>query len=138
MRSKLTLSQTDRFVRLSNYRQKIPASKDLTTAVSYCAGMIRAVSNPMTPVSLEEVSGEDTWPTFWRMYTDLVDEMVFYESATSPLFVWFSIKDIDLSASGKTSALYLTGEPWLELAGNVADKFKGVSTDTCKTILTEC
>ncbi|KAH6681028.1 nucleophile aminohydrolase [Plectosphaerella plurivora] len=128
----------DRFVRLSNYAQKIPTAKDLTTAVSYTAGLVRAVSNPMFPVSLEAVSTEDTWPTYWRTYIDLVDGMFFYESTTSPLLVWFSIKDFDLSTSGKIAGLYMTGEPWRELSGDVTTKFKSVSSDTCKQLFTEC
>lgn len=128
----------DRFVRLAYYRKSIPTAKDLTTAVSYVAGMIRAVSTPIVPSSLQAINGEDTWPTFWRVYQDLVDGMFFYESATSPLFIWFSYKDFDLSSSGKSKVLDLTGEPWEKLAGNVTSQFVDVEADLCKKIYTEC
>jgi hypothetical protein len=100
--------------------------------------MIRAVSTPILPTSLQAIGGEDIWPTYWRVYQDLVDGMFFYESATSPLFVWFSYKDFDLSTGGKAKVLDLTGEPWERLAGNVTSKFVDVDTELCKKIYTEC
>lgn len=128
----------DRFVRLSHYRKYIPTAQDLATAVSYVAGMIRAVSTPILPTSLQAIGGEDIWPTYWRVYQDLVDGMFFYESATSPLFIWFSYKDFDLSTGGKAKVLDLTGEPWHQLAGNVTSKFVDVDAELCKKVYTEC
>ncbi|KAF7563878.1 hypothetical protein G7046_g253 [Stylonectria norvegica] len=117
----------DRFARLSHYNSQIPSAADMETAVSYAAGMIRAVSNPTIPVNMKEIGTEDVWPTFWRTYIDTKDQVFFYESATSPIFFWFDFHDFDLSKAGKSKVLSLVDVKWRDRMGDMGDKFQSAS-----------
>lgn len=129
----------DRFARLSFYNRGIPPADDQATAVSYTAGMMRAVSDPMIPlVSTTSAGTQDIWPTLWRTYIDILDMTMFYESATSPILFWIDFHDFDLSTAGKTKRLSLVGVPWEQRVGNMTGEFVLVNSASCSKIWTQC
>ena len=92
--------------------------------------MIRAVSNPIVPTDLEHIATEDNWPTLWRMYIDTLDKIMFYESATNPMFFWVDFHDFDLTSSGKTKSLSLVDVPWTDRVGDMKDSFELASANS--------
>lgn len=98
--------------------------------------MIRAVSNPIVSTNLEDISVEDVWPTVWRVATDTKDQVMYYESGTSPMSFYFEFKDFDLTKKGEVKMLSLIDVKWQDRMGDVAEKFKKASKDEC--INTEC
>ncbi|KIW13644.1 hypothetical protein PV08_08835 [Exophiala spinifera] len=135
-----TARPADRFARLSFYNRYIPPANDSATAVSYTAGMMRAVSDPMIPlVSTNQAGTQDIWPTLWRTYIDIRDRVLYFESATSPMLFWFDFHDFDLSTSGETKVLSLIGTPWESRVGNVTEDFVTVTDSAaCAHIYTTC
>ncbi|KAH7176665.1 nucleophile aminohydrolase [Dactylonectria macrodidyma] len=129
----------DRFVRLSHYNSLVPQAPDLETAVAYTAGMIRAVSTPMIDLDAEDENGDEdeeagtteVWPTMWRMFTDTLDKVVFYESATSPMSFWYDVSELNLTEGAQVTRLPLVDMPWRKRVGDVTDKFEPVSDNEC-------
>ncbi|KAK0388190.1 hypothetical protein NLU13_4435 [Sarocladium strictum] len=132
-----TARPADRFARLSYYNKNIPPAKDAAEAVSYCAGMVRAVSNPMLLTSFETAGAADVWPTYWRMYTDLKDMMMFYESASSPSLFWMDVNEL-LSDKNQTKVLSLKGVPWQDRMADMTKEFQNASKEACQAIWTQC
>lgn len=99
--------------------------------MSYTAGLIRAVSNPIVAISIETGGTADVWPTLWRMYTDTLDRIFFFESATSPTLLWFNFDDFDLKKGAKEMALSLVNVKWEDRFGDVTKKFKPVPAGEC-------
>ncbi|KIL88278.1 hypothetical protein FAVG1_08357 [Fusarium avenaceum] len=135
-----TSRPADRFARLSYYLKGIPKTKSLPTAISYAAGMIRAVSVPIPRVINAQpgAGAADIWPTFWRIFTDLKDSTVFYESASGPALFWFSLKDFDLSTKGTTMILDVQAAPWEDRVGDVSKRFKKATKKQCAMADTQC
>jgi choloylglycine hydrolase len=92
----------------------------------------------MIPTSFETAGTADIWPTYWRMYTDLRDMVVFYESATSPMLFWYNVKDFNLSKKGKAMVLSLKRVSWQDRMGDMTKEFDEVTTDQCQHIWTDC
>ncbi|KAF4996689.1 hypothetical protein FGRMN_4347 [Fusarium graminum] len=134
-----TARPTDRFARLSHYLSQIPQAKDQPTAISYAAGMIRAVSVPI-PQEIYTGPGASTdiWPTYWRIFTDLKDSTVFYESASGPSLFWFSLDEFDLTTKGTTQVLDVQAAPWEERVGDVSKRFKKATKKQCAMADTQC
>ncbi|KAF7550691.1 hypothetical protein G7Z17_g5560 [Cylindrodendrum hubeiense] len=129
----------DRFARLSHYNRLIPRAPDLETAVSFTAGMIRAVSTPIKYVESEDEENDgpaEVWPTLWRMFTDTLDKIVFYESATSPMNFWYNVNELNLTKGATVTMLSLVDVPWRKRVGDVTDKFEPVPDNEC--IWTAC
>ncbi|KAM0231490.1 hypothetical protein ACHAP5_011048 [Fusarium lateritium] len=133
-----TSRPADRFARLSHYLSEVPQTKELTKAVSYAAGMIRAVSVPIPTSITPHPGAADIWPTYWRIYADLKDSMIFYESASGPELFWFSLEDFDLSKNGTTQVLDVQAASWEERVGDVSTRFKDATTEQCAEADTEC
>lgn len=134
----LTPSTLDRFARLSYYLSEIPQTKDLPTAISYAAGMIRAVSVPIPQEVYAKPGAADIWPTYWRIFTDLKDSTIFYESASGPELFWFSLDDFDLSVNGTTKVLDVQAASWEERVGDISKRFKKATKEQCAMSDTQC
>lgn len=102
--------------------------------------MIRAVSVPIPQVinAKPGAGAADIWPTFWRIFTDLKDSTVFYESASGPALFWFSLKDFDLSTKGTTMILDVQAAPWEDRVGDVSKLFKKATKKQCAMADTQC
>lgn len=110
--------------------------------------MIRAVSTPIKDQDLEEYDNEDedeenedasapeVWPTLWRMFTDTLDMLVFYESATSPMNFWYDVSALNLTKGASVTRLSLADVSWRKRVGDVTDKFEPVPDNEC--IWTAC
>ncbi|KPM37887.1 hypothetical protein AK830_g8686 [Neonectria ditissima] len=122
-----TCQPSDRFVRLSHYNREIPPAEDSETAISNTAGMIRAVSTPMT----QDDAAAGVWPTMWRMFTDTLDKVVFYESATSPATFWYDVGKLNLTKGAEVTTLDLDNVPWRERIGDMTDHFEPVPENEC-------
>ncbi|KAH7175082.1 hydrolase [Fusarium flagelliforme] len=133
-----TSRPADRFVRLSYYLSEIPQTDDLPTAISYAAGMVRAVSVPIPREISAKPGAADIWPTYWRVFTDLRSQTIFYESASGPELFWFSLKDFDLSTKGTTQILDVQASPWEERVGDVSKRFKKATEEQCAEGDTQC
>ena len=110
----------DRFVRLSYYVNGAPSSNDMVSAVATTAGMVRAVSVPLKPTSIET---PNISPTLWRIYADTKDLRYFYESATEPSFLWVDLDELDLSSTGQVLGLTLSNVSWEERIGDMSKEF---------------
>ncbi|KAL6410537.1 hypothetical protein AUP68_06963 [Ilyonectria robusta] len=137
-----TSTPADRFARLSHYNRIIPPAVDLEIAISNTAGMIRAVSTPIKDQDLEEdgngdedededASAPEVWPTLWRMFTDTLDKIVFYESATSPMNFWYDVGALNLTKGASVTRLSLADVSWRKRVGDVTDKFEPVPDNEC-------
>ncbi|KAK7432827.1 hypothetical protein QQZ08_000690 [Neonectria magnoliae] len=122
-----TSQPTDRFIRLSHYNREIPLAEDQEEAVSNTAGMIRAVSTPMT----KDDATSEAWPTLWRMVTDTLDKVVFYESATSPATFWYDVNKLNLTEGAEVTVMDLVNVPWWKRVGDMTDKFEPVAENEC-------
>lgn len=100
--------------------------------------MIRAVSVPIPKSITPHPGAADIWPTYWRIYADLKDSMIFYESASGPELFWFSLDDFDLSEDGTTKVLDVQAAPWEERVGDVSKRFKKATSEQCAEADTEC
>lgn len=100
--------------------------------------MVRAVSVPMTRSLVASPGASDVWPTYWRMYSDLKDMTVFYESATGPMLFWYNLTKMDFSKNGKAKVLSIVDIPWEERVGDVTDKFVDATSAQCKLADTHC
>jgi penicillin V acylase-like amidase (Ntn superfamily) len=100
--------------------------------------MIRAVSVPIPRQVSANPAAADVWPTYWRVFTDLKDSTIFYESASGPALFWFSLKDFDLSKSGKTKILDVQAAPWEDRVGDVSKRFKNATKKQCAMADTQC
>lgn len=92
----------------------------------------------MVPSSFETAGAADVWPTLWRMYTDTTDNIVFYESATSPMAFWYLLDGFDLGKNGETKMLSLINETWEARQGDMTGEFEKVAEGSCKHIWTRC
>lgn len=99
--------------------------------------MIRAVSTPMVDLDTEdededeEAAATEVWPTLWRMFTDTLDKIVFYESATSPMSFWYDVSEFNLTEGAQVTKLSLVDVPWRKRVGDVTDKFEPVPDNEC-------
>jgi penicillin V acylase-like amidase (Ntn superfamily) len=110
----------DRFARLAHYVTVIPGSKDAATAAASTAGMIRAVSVPLEPIS---VKTPNIAATLWRVYSDTKALTYYYESATDPMGFWVELSQLDLSAKGKVMVLKLKNVDWKSRVGDMTSHF---------------
>ncbi|KAF5664356.1 penicillin acylase [Fusarium heterosporum] len=133
-----TSRPADRFARLAFYLSEVPQAKDQPTAISYAAGMIRAVSVPIPQQLAASAAAADVWPTYWRIFTDLKDSTIFYESATGPALFWFSLDEFDLSTNGITQILDVQAAPWEERVGDISKRFKKATKEQCAMADTQC
>ena len=115
-----TALPADRFARLAYYRRHTMGSKDAMQAVATVAGMVRAVSVPRLPSSIEEPNNSET---LWRTYADTREKRYFFDSAEKPMLIWVELGRLDLSTKGEVMRLGLDG-PWDDMmAGDVTDRF---------------
>lgn len=100
--------------------------------------MVRAVSVPIPREISAKPGAEDIWPTYWRVFTDLKSQTIFYESASGPELFWFSLEDFDLSTKGTTQILDVQASPWEERVGDVSKRFKKATKEQCAEADTQC
>ncbi|KAH6887951.1 nucleophile aminohydrolase [Thelonectria olida] len=133
-----TSRASDRFVRLSHYNALVPHALNPEAALSYTAGMVRAVSTPMLPSHKNKKHDTDagTWPTQWRVYTDLDTQKVYYESATSPLSFWYDVNELNMTEGAEPMVLTVDHVPPSKRMRDVTDKFETVTENSC--IWTDC
>ena len=109
----------DRFARLAYYVRVASDSLEDVTAVSTTAGMMRAVSVPMRPIS---ISTPNIAPTLWRTYADTLALRYYFEGAREPMVLWVELTELDLSETGQVLLLTLNNT-WTERVGDMTKNF---------------
>ncbi|KAI9680470.1 MAG: hypothetical protein M1817_003910 [Caeruleum heppii] len=109
----------DRFARLSHYIRVAPTSDNEVLAVSTTAGMLRAISVPLEPVSIDT---PNISPTLWRTYADTRALKYYFEGALEPMLFWVDLTKLDLNETGQSMVLTLNGT-WTDRLGDMSTRF---------------
>lgn len=119
-----SVKAADRFVRAAYYLGRLPEPKNERQAIAGVLSVMRNVSQPFGPASVDE---PNTSATLWRTVADLTNRTYYFESTTSPNIIWVSLEALDFTKSQK---LDLVNNP--DRIGDVSAEFK--SADPFKTV----
>jgi len=109
----------DRFVRASFYIQAIPQTDDPNQAIPSVFGVIRGVS---VPLGITTPGQPNIASTIWRTVYDQTNQVLYFDSATSPSVFVVLMNDLDFSPRGGVKKLELSkGQTY---HGNAADRFQ--------------